>query len=368
MYSHAFHSSCRINFRGGRQNFFKIDSGAVWAHCRTRLQGDEKVNHALNVKLSRESRWTNKESITCDAEQQFLKLPSPHINLRPAKVMVKVKENLSSENEILWLNHIKSLIKQGHFLLLSTEEKSDMLWKSYMFDLKKSTLKFLLNSCLDTLPTQANLLQWGKSNSDLRKLCLNSNSSLQGRRKETLQHSLNACNVSLKQGRFTWRHDNIVKYICQCIDKTKFKLFADVNPYSLAGGGTIPPDLLVTPLRPDIVIISQEEVNIFELTVPLEPNIKAANFRKTEKYSHMISDITSHKVNLTPFEIGSRGYISPENRARLKTIFKFCDKSIAFSNFIKNISTLAILSSYYIFVSRKSQVWDEFTPPIKPIF
>ena len=118
----------------------------------------------------------------------------------------------------------------------------------------------------------------------------------------------------------------------------------------------------------DIVIISQEEVNIFELTVPLEPNIKAANFRKIEKYSHMIFDITSHKVNLTPFEIGSRGYISPENRARLKTIFKFCDKSIAFSNFIKNISTLAILSSYYIFVSRKSQVWDEFTPPIKPIF
>ena len=33
------------------------------------------------------------------------------------------------------------------------------------------SLKFLLNSCLDTLPTQANLLQWGKSNSDfLNKL------------------------------------------------------------------------------------------------------------------------------------------------------------------------------------------------------
>ena len=47
------------------------------AHCKTRQQGDEKLNHALNVKLSRESRWTHKEYITCDAEQQFFKLPSP---------------------------------------------------------------------------------------------------------------------------------------------------------------------------------------------------------------------------------------------------------------------------------------------------
>ncbi len=35
-------------------------------------------------------------------------------------------------------------------------EKSYMIWKSYMFNLKKGTLKFLLNSCLDNLPTQTN--------------------------------------------------------------------------------------------------------------------------------------------------------------------------------------------------------------------
>ena len=39
-------------------------------------------------------------------------------------------------------------------------KKSDMIWKSYMFNLKKGTLKFLLHSCLDNLPTQTNLLQW----------------------------------------------------------------------------------------------------------------------------------------------------------------------------------------------------------------
>jgi len=51
----------------------------------------------------------------------------------------------------------------GHLLCLAMLEKYDMIWKSCMFNLMKGTLKFLLNSCLDTLPTQINLLQWGKS-------------------------------------------------------------------------------------------------------------------------------------------------------------------------------------------------------------
>ena len=54
-----------------------MEGGGRSAHCKTRQQGDEKLNHALNVKLSRESRWKHKEYITCDAEQQFFKLPSP---------------------------------------------------------------------------------------------------------------------------------------------------------------------------------------------------------------------------------------------------------------------------------------------------
>ena len=67
-------------------------------------------------------------------------------------------------------------------------------------------------------------------------------------------------------------------------------LIADVTPYSLAaGGGRIPPDLLVTSLRPGIVIMLS-----VELMVSLEPNIKAANLRKMdEKYCHITKNIKS---------------------------------------------------------------------------
>jgi len=65
-------------------------------------------------------------------------------------------------------------------------EKSDMIWKSYMFNLKKGTLKFSLNSCLDTLPTQTILLQWGKSASDLCKLCLQADARVEDKKQQTI--------------------------------------------------------------------------------------------------------------------------------------------------------------------------------------
>ena len=56
--------------------------------------------------------------------------------------------------------HIKTLIKQGKFLELTHVERNDATWKSFLFNLPKGTMKFLLNSSIDTLPI--NLKQWGK--------------------------------------------------------------------------------------------------------------------------------------------------------------------------------------------------------------
>ena len=52
-------------------------------------------------------------------------------------------------------------------------------------------------------------------------------------------------------------------------------------------------------------------MDVYELTVPLEPNIKNANAQKMNKYEHFITDITTRDVSVHPFENDSRGYISP---------------------------------------------------------
>ena len=166
-------------------------------------------------------------------------------------------------------------------------------------------------------------------------------------------------------------HDNILRYICENDDSEKYQLNADIDGYSLPGGGAISPDLCVTPAeRPDIVIHDRltNELFIFELTVTLKTNILNAHTSKAEKYAHFIPDITSANVKVIPFEIGSRGYISPDNKTSLKLLFKYCSKETTYRTFMKNISAISLYSSYYIFIQRKSHEWDPHLPPIRKVF
>ena len=53
--------------------------------------------------------------------------------------------------------------------------------------------------------------------------------------------------------------------------KAGFVLFSDLAGFQAPHGGTIPPHVLVTALRPDLVILNElsREIIIFELTCPL---------------------------------------------------------------------------------------------------
>ena len=66
-------------------------------------------------------------------------------------------------------------------------------------------------------------------------------------------------------------------------------------------------------------------------------------------------------------EVGDRGFVSRDNRERLKRLHKFCKKNIKLKTFIENISSLAVNSSYYLFLCRKDPVWTD-PPPLAPPF
>ena len=80
------------------------------------------------------------------------------------------------------------------------------------------------------------------------------------------------------------------------------------------------------------------------------------------KYEHFTTDITTRDVSVHPFEIGSRGYISPLNKANLKKLQKFCKPSVSFKAMCENLS---IYQSYHIFRKRKTLDWDQETPFLK---
>ena len=79
---------------------------------------------------------------------------------------------------------------------------------------------------------------------------------------------LSNCRVALDQGRYTWRHNSVLATIIRLIRPllaNGFELFSDLPGYMAPGGGSIPPNVLVTNLRPDIPIINEtsREVIVF---------------------------------------------------------------------------------------------------------
>ena len=130
--------------------------------------------------------------------------------LQSIKDQFRIDTVIRSEEEMS--EHVKTLMKQGDFLQIGLAERGDVIWRSFIYNMKKGTLTFYLNSVSHTSPTGNNLLQWGKATSDRCKLCQN---------RETTCHVLNGCKVALDQGKYTWRHDSILQYVADSLDDSK---------------------------------------------------------------------------------------------------------------------------------------------------
>ena len=108
---------------------------------------------------------------------------------------------------------------------------------------------------------------------------------------------------------------------------------------------------------------AKKKGRIFELTVPAEHRIKIAHDLKYQKYQHFETDITTHTVNLVPFEVGSHtGYISRENKVNIHSLHKFSKKYISLKKFTQNISAITIMSSFFIFNCRNQENWESLDP------
>ena len=338
------------------------DEAHCLTHAATRMKGDGSVNYILDRKVARESEFTRKKSVTVRAEEVYQEsLSFTTIDVIPEgerwekqrrqkieEVKEAVKSRVRYDNEKIWSDHVKNLVKQGHLLELAKCQNTDFAWKSFIFNLKKGTFKFILNSTLDTLPTNANLKSWGKSSSDK---CSLPNCGV----RQTTAHVLSNCQPSLP--RFTWRHDGILNYIAQVLDKSRFEFYVDIPGYKTRSGGTVPVSTgLIAEDRPDIVLIDRKAgtFDIFELTVCFDrdTNFTAARQLKDNRYAYYLRDMTALKPAVTSFEIGTRGFVSKDNRERLRNLHKFCSKKVKLNEFINNIAALAVNASYFIFICR----------------
>ena len=325
------------------------ESHAV-AHASARFKADDTVNAALDSKLSHESQWSRKASVTVYSEHQYLNV-TENVNETSTidNIKNKIKSAVRNEFHDMWHDSIKELVVQGRFLDLVAAEKSHISWRSYIYDLPRGVLQFAVNASIDTLCTNANLKRWSKRGNAKCDLCSEA--------RETLHHVLNNCPTMLE--RYKWRHDSILNFLAdQFNTNDKFAAYIDL-PGKLNGISTIPTSILVTTLRPDAVFINNIDnvCIIFELSIPFECNILNTHRRKSGKYENLVTDIEQkgYKVFYYPVEIGSRGYINNDNLVRLKSLFKKLNCN--FKTVKQTLSTISLIGSFVIFHSKFERLW-----------
>ena len=225
-----------------------------------------------------------------------------------------------------------------------------------MFSLPESVLKFAINAAIDSLPTFTNLHKWGKRLSGNCPLC-----SCKG----TLLHILNNCNHMLD--RYLWRHNNIIRILISAFENSEaftnknILINADVDGY-LTAGGTVPPDVISTAQKPDIVLTfpSDQKIILVELTIPFETNIEKANKLKSDRYASLVGDITNegYSCTLIPLEIGSRGLITKSNKSRLRRLLRILHSNTKYTELKNSISKRTLIFFFCLSGEARESVWQ----------
>ncbi|XP_063420791.1 uncharacterized protein LOC134706007 [Mytilus trossulus] len=222
---------------------------------------------------------------------------------------------------------------QGAWSRWDLEQRS-LTW-SEIWRYPQYQLQFLLRSVYDVLPTPSNLHRWKLSETPDCPLCGN---------RGTLHHVLSGCNIALTQGRYTWRHNQVLRELAEVIEKqrrdakqTKNKpmkiqfvkegeigqkskqntsgMLHQAKDWQLEvdlGKKLQFPDIVPTNLRPDMVLWSSgsKKVMIIELTVPWEERCGEANERKRAKYDELLAECRDKGWQTWnfPVEVGCRGF------------------------------------------------------------
>ena len=328
------------------------------AYIQMREQGDELVKHCLDSKLQRETKWSRKKSATVQSHTLYTQVEDRQTLQSKKK---ESKNLLSNQVNDLWHSQVKELTVQVRFLELLCLEQKCVMWKSIMYNMPARVLKFLVNSVTDTLNTRANLVRWGKSTTAKCKHC-------PGR--ETLNHVLNACPLFLEQGRYTWRHNNILAYLVNVAlkgsspDLVVTHDIPNIQGYSPVT--TIPRSCTQTNLRPDLCLYRERDKKLllFELTIPFELGIERAHKYKADKYASLITDIQNngYEVQLLAVEIGSRGFISQDNAQRLKSFLSFfTPKPAKFKELRDDLSQKAVVSSFVLYCAKNEAAWEDYS-------
>lgn len=208
-----------------------------------------------------------------------------------------------------------------------------------------------------------------------------------------IMHILGGCKFSLMQGRFTWRHDNVLTILHEAIavllerqnkvvklpsliernsitfckpgekpgkTQPRLTLLQSANDWRMLAdlGSTkdyiFPEKIAASPLRPDELIFSEmtKTLIMIELSIVSEDLAPGRHKEKTDKYAELVTQCMQNgwKVFLFAIEMGSRGLAA----SSLYTL----RRQLGLEKLtIWKMSKMALRCSYVIYLHRSTKEW-----------
>ena len=276
---------------------------------------------------------TNRAGLGMNPTQYYFKA-----SIRVRRKMVS--DEIRRKEEEQRMAKAVGLVQQGAWCRWERVKPRSLSWND-IWKMETGTLKFLLRATYDVLPSPHNLKKWAKTENENCHKC---------GKKGSLRHILSNCQVSLEEGLYTWRHNEILKVLSVALKNAVEKanqakpanalamisfvkagtrtghdrksrthtsrLLCQARDWQMVSDleeqMTFPSEILITNMRPDIVVWSREAKSVIlcELTVPWEENVEAAHEYKTSKYAGLMTECRERgwKIECYPVEIGCRGY------------------------------------------------------------
>ena len=160
---------------------------------------------------------------------------------------------------------------------------------------------------------------------------------------------LNNCSIAVQSGRYTWRHDSILYTLCHYLSmlgSCGYTIYSDLLGFKN-------PAELFKNLRPDIVLLKDDNLTTIELTCCFETNLINSRNYKIDRYRNLEQDCNVNvKMKKLYVEVSSLGFLS-KNINELKTLCKE-NPNINIKRMLNKLSEVAIRSSYFIYTKRNS--------------
>ncbi|XDV11573.1 hypothetical protein PO909_000474, partial [Leuciscus waleckii] len=297
-----------------------------------------------------------------------------------------VVEEVRHQEEAARCAKAVSQAQQGRWMKWDGVERRKITW-SEMWGMEANRLSFIIRATYDVLPSPTNLHLWYGEDPACPQCAAPA----------TLKHILVGCKTSLTQGRYTWRHNQVLRCLADELEnkrvttnatplnaqttiprRTTFMRegekqrtkpsFPNSGPLNAARDWemrvdlnqrlTFPPEIAATNLRPDLVLWSKScrRVFIVEMTVPWEDAIDEAFERKRLRYANLAAEAEGRgwNVKVWPVEVGCRGFVASSTTRLLKEVGI---RGQSQRRAIKELATAAERSSHWLWLKRWDATW-----------